>query len=132
MDGSTSTPALLPGWGAGPARTHDPKLSATAALCPRGPLEALLLAEVDAVVLKLDVLDDERGLGAVLGLEDAALFGEKYLGLQVRLLLPEPAHVAQGLQVALDFHHGTPFLGHETWVLPDPGTNASCGRQGWD
>ena len=38
----------------GPTHTHDPELSATAVLCPLGPLGTLLLAEVDAIVLKLD------------------------------------------------------------------------------
>lgn len=42
------------GRGAGPAHTRDPELSAAAVLCPRSPLGALLLAEVNAVVLKLD------------------------------------------------------------------------------
>lgn len=56
----------LVGVGAGPAHTRDPELSAAAVLCPRSPLGALLLAEVDAIVLKLDALDGEDGLRELL------------------------------------------------------------------
>lgn len=122
-------PAPPTGWRAGPAHTHDSQLGATA-LGGR-PLQAVLQAEVDAIVLKLDASDDEGSDRAVLSPLDAVLF-QQWLGLQVRLLLPEPAHVAEVIRVALYFHHGAPFLGHETRVLPDSGTSASCGHQGQD
>lgn len=123
-------PLSLPGWRAGPKHTHDSQLSAAAPA--EGHLGALLLAEVDAIVLELDPLDGEGGDGAVLALHDAALVQQQWLGLQVHLPLPEPAHGSQVLCVAPDFHRGTPFPGYEARVLPDAGARASCGRQGQD
>lgn len=86
VGGAPGAPHALPvwwgvgGWGAGPAHTHDPELSATAMLCPQGPFGALLHAEVDAIVLKLDAYDGENGLGGVTGLEDAAIPQGNWLG----------------------------------------------------
>lgn len=130
---ATPAPTPLPGWRAGSKPTRDLKFGATAlrlgvTALSTGLVGVLLLTEVDATVLRLDALNDEGGVGGALGLEDAILFRFQHLELQV-LGLPEPRHVAPTLQVARDCHHGAPFLGYETWVLPDPGASASCGRK---
>lgn len=132
MDGPVNTqwPHPLPARRAGPKPTHDSKFGATAPLS--GPSWALLLTEVDAIVLKLDVTDDEGGAGVALGLLDVSLLQVQQLGLRVLSLLPEPVHMAQNHHVAHYCHSGTPFLGHETWVLPDLGTSASYRCQGQD
>lgn len=86
-----STPAPLPGWRAGPEPTQDSKFGATA---PLKSFRALDLTVVDAVVLKLDVLNGEGGIKAGLILFDVPLFHVQWLEIRVLILFPEPGHVA--------------------------------------